>query len=124
MILVRDVFQLRFGAAREAVALWREGLDFVRQAGGARDVRLLTDLAGPYYTLVLETTYDNLTAFDREMHDTMGDERWRAWYARFVPLVQSGHREMFTIVGAEVPPLPRAAERERRTAGADAVRLE
>ena len=124
MILVRDVFQLRFGAAREAVALWREGLEFVRRSGVARDVRLLTDLAGPYYTLVLESSYESLTAYDREMHDAMGDDRWRAWYARFVPLVQSGHREMFSIVGAEVPPLPRAADRERRTAGADAVRLD
>ena len=123
MILVRDVFQLKFGAAREAVALWRDGLEFLRRGGLARDVRLLTDLAGPYYTLVLESSYDNLSAFDREMHEAMTDE-WRTWYARFVPLVQSGHREVFNIVGSDVPPLPRAAERERRTASADAVRLE
>ena len=123
MILIRDVFQLRFGAAREAVALWREGLDFLRRGGLAKDVRLLTDLAGPYYTLVLESTYDDLSTFDREMHEAMTDE-WRAWYQRFVPLVQSGHREVFTIVGSEVPPLPRAQARERRTAGADAVRLD
>ena len=123
MILVRDVFQLRFGAAREAVALWREGLEFLRRSGGARDVRLLTDLAGPYYTLVLESTYDSLSAYDRDMHEAMTDE-WRHWYARFVPLVQSGHREMFNVVGSEVPTLPQAAARERRTTGADAVRLD
>jgi hypothetical protein len=109
MILVRDVFRLRFGKAREAVALWQEGLEFLRGGSAVRDTRLLTDLVGPYYTLVLETTYDSLTDLDREFQQVSGNEAWRAWYQRFVPLVESGHREMFTIVGSSVPPLGTAA---------------
>ncbi|MGZ8376339.1 MAG: NIPSNAP family protein [Gemmatirosa sp.] len=123
MILVRDVFQLRFGAAREAMTLWREGLAFVKRSGVARDVRLLTDLAGPYYTLVLESTYGSLSEYEHELHDTTDDGTWRAWYARFVPLVQAGHREIFNVVGSDVPALPRSASRvsERMP---DAVRLD
>jgi hypothetical protein len=123
MILVRDVFQLRFGAAREAMTLWREGLEFVQRTGVARDVRLLTDLAGPYYTLVLESTYGSLAEYDRELHEATDDATWRAWYARFVPLVQGGHREIFNIVGSDAPSLPRSDARaaERRP---DAVRLD
>jgi hypothetical protein len=111
MIVVRDEFQLKFGVAREAVAIFQEGIDFARRSGTARDVRLLTDLTGTYYTLVLESTYDDLSAYEREMRQMMGDAQWKAWYARFVPLAQSGRREMFTLVGSVSPPSS-SSERE------------
>ena len=118
MIVVRDVFQLKFGKAREAQALWEEGREFMRQGDKVKDMRLLTDLAGgPYYTLVMETAYDSLADFEGEMHEALNDE-WRKWYQRFVPLVDGGHREIFNVVGKAVPPLPRAAERGRRAAHA------
>ena len=58
MILVRNVFQLKFGQSRDAVAAWKEGLAIAERAGVPRGRwRLLTDLAGPdFYTLVLEGT--------------------------------------------------------------------
>ena len=112
MILVRDIFQLRFGSARDAVALWQEGLQFIREGHGARDARVLTDLTGPYYTLVLETTYENLGEFESNGQRVMADARWREWYARFTPLVESGRREIFTVVGSSIPSLP-TVERAR-----------
>lgn len=118
MILVRDVFQLRFGMAREALALWREGAQFLRASGDVRDLRLLTDLAGPYYTLVLETTYESLGAFEQSMRAETGAPEWRAWYARFTPLVESGRREIFTVVSDPVPSLPTAGARAAATAPA------
>jgi hypothetical protein len=118
MIVVRDVFQLKFGKAREAQALWQEGRQFMQHGDKVKDVRILTDLAGgPYYTLVMETSYDSLAAFEGEMRDTLNDE-WRAWYQRFVPLVESGRREIFNVVGSAVPPLPTAADRGRKAARA------
>ena len=118
MIVVRDVFQLKFGKAREAQALWEEGREFMRQGDKVKDMRLLTDLAGgPYYTLVMETSYDNLADFEGEMHEALNDE-WRKWYQRFVPLVDGGHREIFNVVGKEVPRLKTAEERGRKTARA------
>lgn len=118
MIVVRDVFRLRFGKAREAVALWQEGIEFLRRAEDVRDARLLTDLAGPYYTLVLETAFDSMSAFDRALHAELGDPAWREWYQRFVPLAESGYREMFTVVGSAVPPLSHPAAAGRAEARA------
>jgi hypothetical protein len=117
MIVVRDVFQLKFGKAREAQALWQEGREFMK-SDKMKDMRILTDLAGgPYYTLVMETTYDSLADFEGEMHDTMNED-WRKWYQRFVPLVDGGRREIFNVVGTTVPPLKTAEERGRKTARA------
>lgn len=104
MILVRNVFRLRFGKAREALALWKEGLEFMHRAGRLTDARLLTDLTGPFYTLVLESTHESLSAMEREMEGESDSTEWRDWYQRFTPLVESGYREVFTIVGADVLP--------------------
>jgi hypothetical protein len=114
MILVRDVFQLRFGKAREAVALAQEMLGPMRESEAVRDARLLTDLSGPYYTLVLETTYDSLAAFEGELRRELTRPEWRGWYDRFTPLVDSGHREMFTVVGSGAPPFTAGAAMEPR----------
>ena len=55
MIVVRDIFRLKFGQSKDAIAHWKEAARLLRESGyGASSVRLLTDLSGaPYYTLVL-----------------------------------------------------------------------
>ncbi len=101
MILVRDIFQLKFGKAREAIAAWKEGTEFMKKVG-LPPGRVCTDLTGaPYYTLVFESTYESLTAFEAAHAKAMGTssyKEWRAWYERFIPLAESGRREIFNIV--------------------------
>ena len=99
MILVRNVFQLKFGKAREAAALITESEALTQKHGGA-PTRYLTDLTGPFYTLVMEITYGSLTDLEKEQKEVMGSKDFSDWYQRFIPLVESGHREMFTIVGS------------------------
>jgi len=60
--------------------------------------RLLTDLTGPYYTLVMESSYPNLADYEKSIQTEMGNEDFRRWYQKFVLLVDSGRREMFTVV--------------------------
>lgn len=101
MIVVRDVFQIKYGRAKDAVSLWKEGRMFFAKAGFQSNSRLLTDLVGESYTLVLETTWDNLTAYEASFAKMMSAEfyeDWRKWYDKFVPLVDSGRREIFKLV--------------------------
>ena len=99
MILVRNIFRLKFGKAREAVAVWKEGLAIAKKAGfGSAPVRLLTDLTGPAYTLVMEITHEDLNDFERTSKKVMSAPEWKSWYQKFVPLVESGDREIFSIV--------------------------
>jgi hypothetical protein len=100
MILVRDVFRLRFGKAKEAQALLKEGMKISKKAGFSPQ-RQLVDLTGPFYTLVLESTHESLAAWEKAMGETgqaEGAKEWGAWYERFKPLVESGHREIFTVL--------------------------
>jgi NIPSNAP len=117
VIVVRNVFRLKFGKARDAVALWQEGLEMMRRKGTMRDTRLLTDLAGEFYTLEFEYTADSLADLERTMQAVMGDPDWKAFYQRFVPLVESGHREIFNVVGSATPSPGAAESRERAGAG-------
>jgi hypothetical protein len=63
----------------------------------ANHPRLLTDLSGPFYTLVLETTHKDLASLDADMRAEMSQAAFGAWYQKFIPLVESGSREIYTI---------------------------
>lgn len=97
MILVRDVFQLKFGKAKEAKALWKEATA-IRERSGPQSLRALVDLTGPYYTFVMESTYEDLSAFEKSLKDTMSKAEFGNWYQKFVSLVESGKREIYTVV--------------------------
>jgi hypothetical protein len=98
MIVVRNVFRLKFGQARPALTLWKEGRSIMKRINPNASPRLLTDVVGPSYTFVLEDAYENLGAFEQASRSVMGADEWRAWYQKFLPLVDSGYREIFTIV--------------------------
>jgi len=95
MILVRDIFRLKFGKARDAKALMQESKKIMTKEEQGRS-RLLFDLVGPSYTMVWEMTHANLAAWEAEMASGM-DDQWREWYQKFVPLIESSHREIFTV---------------------------
>ncbi len=101
MIVVRNVFQLKFGKAREALAVMKEGVAIQKRLVADASARLLTDVTGPHYTLVLELTVPNLSTFEAEVPRIFGDKDFQANYQKMVPLVESGHREIFTIVDLE-----------------------
>ena len=99
MIVVRNVFQLKFGKTREAVALFKEGIALMHKLGfGQGQARLLTDLVATYYTLVLEQTFASLADYESSGKTLMANEIWKGWYQKLVPLIDSGRREVFTIV--------------------------
>ena len=98
MILVRNVFRLKFGKAREALQIMKEGIAIQKRVAAEGSARLLTDLTGRHYTLVLEMTLPNLAALEAMAPRVFGDKEFQANYQKMVPLVESGHREIFTIV--------------------------
>jgi|FLYK01.1.fsa_nt_gi hypothetical protein len=55
MILVRDVFQAKYGRGGELVALFKQARQLWPYA-----TRILTDASGPFFTVVTETEPERL----------------------------------------------------------------
>jgi len=99
MIVVRNVFRLKFGKSKEAVELWKESLALAKRLGFAsKSNRVMTDLVGDFYTVVFENTFESLSAFENAAKPVMSNPEWQAWYAKVTPLVESGYREVFNVV--------------------------
>jgi hypothetical protein len=97
MILERVIFSLKFGKAKEAKALMKESKKLMPEEW-QKNSRVLFDLVGPSYTMVMENTYESLTAFEKMMSQEMPNAKeWGDWYQRFIPLVEKSEREFFTI---------------------------
>jgi hypothetical protein len=101
MVVVRDVFRLKFGQSKEAMALWKEAAGSLRNSGyGALNVRLLTDLTGgPFYTVVLESTFNAVAEWEKAHLAARDNAQWKALYAKIIPFTQDGHREILSVVG-------------------------
>ena len=102
MIVVRNVFHVKFGKASDAVALWKEGLALAKRIGfTAKSSRVLTDLVGQFYTVVFETNFESLSDFESAAKSVMANSEWKAWYAKIVAITESGHREIMNIVAEQ-----------------------
>ena len=96
MILVRNVFQAKYGKGGELVALFKE----VRQQQPAMSVdRILTDASGPFFTVVTETMVESLADWERRMAEDFSNSKFEDWFARMMPLVESGRREFYNVEG-------------------------
>ena len=100
MIIIRNVFRLKFGKAREAVALFKEGNAIQKRIGAGMNLqtRLLTDVTGPFYTVVLELSVPSMSEFEARAPQLMGDKDWQANYQKITALVESGYREVFSVI--------------------------
>ena len=101
MIVVRNVFRLKFGRAKEAIELWKEGLALAKRAGFTAKSRVLTDVVGQFYTLVFENTFESLSDFENSSKKIMSNSEWQAWYQKVQGLIESGHREILNIVAEQ-----------------------
>ncbi len=98
MILVRDIFQAKYGKGGELVALFKEARQ--KWPGGAKyGYRILTDASGPFFTVVTETEVESLAEWEKLITEVFSLPDFNDWFARSLPLVESGRREFYNIEG-------------------------
>lgn len=93
MFIVRDIFQLRFGAYKEAKAL----LDEAYSKGmlpDAKSARILSDFTGDAYRLIFEEGHDSLADYEKSLTESMSKKEWKAWYEKFKVHVSASQREI------------------------------
>lgn len=97
MIIVRDVFSLKFGMAKDAKTLMQESKKIMSEDRFKKS-RILFDLVGPAYTMVLEGSYASLSDYENEMGAVFNKAEWQNWYQKFIPLIEKSYREIFTVM--------------------------
>ncbi len=97
MILVRDIFHLKFGKAKEAKELIKAGRQIVSTEGKGFG-KVMMDLTGRSYTLVIESEFDNLSEFEGILKQVFSKEEWQKWYQKIIPLVENSEREIYTLI--------------------------
>ncbi len=96
MFLVRDIFHLKFGKAKDAKALFKEA-SFLFTKFQMPKPKVMTDFTGPSYTMVMESEWKSFTEMEGSLKQTFADKDWQQWYQKFMPLVDSGSREIYTL---------------------------
>jgi hypothetical protein len=97
MILVRDVFQAKYGKGDELVALFKEARQKWDPAQRYAS-RILTDASGPFFTIVTETEAESLAEWERRLSEGFAHPEFGEWFARMTQLVESGRREFYNVV--------------------------
>lgn len=97
MFVIRDIFQLQFGRARDAKESITEFAALLDQEGYG-PVRLLSDFTGPSYRLILEFSVETLAAYEDRLGTLMTSDKWRTVYQKYATYVASSYREILKAV--------------------------
>ena len=95
MIVIRNTFQLKFGKAKEAKAIV---LKIREIENNNMRMRVLSDITGPFYTLVIEFEEESLTAWEKRQQETLAMAELRPHFEALYELTVSGHREIMNVI--------------------------
>lgn len=97
MIIERMEFRLKFGKAKEAVAIWKQVCEIFKNTKDHSHMRVATDLTGQSYTLIVEIELRNLIDMGFKAYQWMTIEDIRKLYSEFIPLCESSHRTLYNV---------------------------
>lgn len=95
MILVRDVFQVKFGHMDKALAAIQAVADANPER--SRINRVLTDVSGDMFTLVFEAKVESIDAHRQAMMASFEDPELAKYMAEVGQYFEHGQREYYNI---------------------------
>jgi hypothetical protein len=97
-VLVRFICQAKFGKASEVVAGFKQSAEIVRTMVGPNiRTRILTDLSGPFDTVVQEIEVESLAEWERLRAMIFSNPEVQEAEAAGPSLIESGRTEYYTI---------------------------
>ena len=98
MIVVRFVFQAKPGKANEMVERFKQGVERMQHLGGPdAKVRVLTDLSGPFDTVVQEIELESLATWEELRGKFFSEPEFQERQEmQDIPIV-SGRTEFYTL---------------------------
>ena len=99
MVQVRIVFQAKFGKAADLLGAFKEFGSVSMPSGvpAPSRVRFLTDLSGPFDTVVQELEFESLAAAEKSQAAMFADPQIHEFMQRASVYIASGCKEFYTI---------------------------
>ncbi len=98
MIVIRNVFQAKVGQADQLAKIMTESMQ--RPSGMSTQPtawRVLTDISGPFDTVVLEVEAESLGAWEAVWPEMAASPEFGETWARASQLIVSGSRGLYTV---------------------------
>ena len=95
MILVRQVFQVKYGCMDKVLALIKAMPEDVRRSINLS--RVLTDISGQNFTLVMETKAESMNAYWESLQAMFSASEGQRQTNPMEEYIESGHKEFYTI---------------------------
>jgi hypothetical protein len=93
MIVAQTSIQAKWGRGDEVVAIFKEMFEGADAPSG----RIMTDLSGEYFTILLETSHEDLAAWEASRKAMFEDPAFSEGFAKTADLVKSGSLRFFTV---------------------------
>jgi len=97
MFIERNVFHLKFGQAKPAITLWKDYLEKAHREDNNVHVRLLTDLSGRGYTMIVEQSFNTYAELEPSKCALVNRADWKEFYQQFIPYCESAERTLFKL---------------------------
>src|SRR3954453_2093962 len=97
MYVERNLFHLKFCSSRQAILLWKEYLEKAHNRDSSLRMRLLTDITGRGYTIVLELLYPDYQHLEPATCPLTKQEGWKDFYQQFIAVCEYSERTQFKL---------------------------
>ena len=97
MYLIREVFQAKPGRAKDLVKMFKQATPHFEKMGGAKNMKVMTDIVSTYWTVVVESESDDIGAFFANMRSATMSDDLKEIMKGYMDCVEGGKREIFMI---------------------------
>ena len=98
MIVVRDVFRCKPGKAKVLIEQFKTAMPLMMGEDSSVKHRILVDAVSTYWTVVIESEVESLTAFEKMMSEMKPSPEAEKAMEGYMDNVDGGYREIFRIV--------------------------
>ena len=97
MYIIREVFQAKPGKAKELVKMFKLAEPHFKITEGISSMKVMTDIVGNYWTVVLESETENIGGFITNLRTATMSEELKEIMKGYMDCIISGRREIFMI---------------------------
>lgn len=97
MYVVQETFYTRPGKAKELVKKFKAAIPHFQQTEGGENFRIMTDIAGKYWTVVMSYEVGDIGNFITNLRSATGSPELQEIMQGYLDLVESGRRDIYLL---------------------------